>query len=230
MTTDTLTLDKTFERLLQERYSCRGFLSDPVPRATVDRILTLAQRTASWCNTQPWHVTILGGRAAQRFSKGITDWAAGGAAVVSDLPFPEAYEGKYLDRRRESGFRLYDSVGIPKGDRAASAKQALENFRLFGAPHVAIVTTDRKLGTYGAIDCGAYVSNFILAATALGLASIPQAAFAHHADFVRDHLNLPDDRLVVCGISFGFEDKTHPANGFRTRRAGIDEVAEFIDD
>lgn len=218
-----------FETLLGSRYSCRGFLPDPVPRATIERLLTLAQRTPSWCNTQPWHVTVLGGAAAKRFSDGLVDWAIQGAKVTSDLPFPEAYEGKYLDRRRESGFQLYESVGIQKGDRVASAKQALENFRLFNAPHVAIITTDRKLGTYGAIDCGAYVSNFTLAATSLGLASIPQAAFAHHSDFVREHLGLPEDRLVVCGISFGYEDKAHPANSFRTRRAGITEMADFIE-
>lgn len=229
MSTGTMALEKAFETLLETRYSCRSFLSDPVPRSAIERLLKLAQRTPSWCNTQPWQITILGGAAAKLFSTEITKWAIQGSKVKPDLPFPEAYEGKYLDRRRESGFQLYDSVGVQKGDRVASANQALQNFRFFGAPHVAIISTDRKLGTYGAIDCGAYVSNFALAATSMGLASIPQAAFAHHADFVREHLSLPEDRLVVCGISFGYEDKTHPANSFRTRRAELEEIAEFIE-
>ena len=34
------------EELLGERYSCRAFLPDQVPRPTIDRILTAAQRTA----------------------------------------------------------------------------------------------------------------------------------------------------------------------------------------
>jgi hypothetical protein len=55
-----------------------------------------------------------------------------------------------------------------RGDREAYAKQGLENYRLFGAPHVAIVTSDEALGTYGAVDCGAYVNNFLLAAQSLG--------------------------------------------------------------
>jgi hypothetical protein len=38
---------------------------------------------------------------------------------------------------------------------------------------VAIIHTDEPLG-YGAIDCGAYVSNFMLAAQALGLGTIPR--------------------------------------------------------
>ena len=32
--------------------------------------------------------------------------------------------------------------------------------------------------------------------------------------------------MVVCGISFGFADDGHPANGVRTNRA---DVAEAVD-
>ncbi|WP_313808616.1 nitroreductase [Sphingobium sp.] len=218
-----------FEDLLKARYSCRRFLPEAIGRTTIERILRIAQQTASWCNTQPWKMIILGGNAARDFSDGLYEWARAGALVKSDIEFPAAYEGVYRDRRRECGYQLYDSVGIGRDDRTASQAQALENFRLFGAPHVAIVTTDSKLGPYGALDCGAYVSNFVLAARSLGVASIAQAAFAHHADFVREHLGLPEDRLVVCGISFGLEDASHPANGFRTSRAPIADVVEFRD-
>lgn len=219
----------TFETLMGSRYSCRGFKAKPIERSTIERILTIAQRTPSWCNTQPWQILILSREAAKRFSAAVYDWSKNGAAFKPDIDFPAAYQGIYLDRRRECAYQLYQSVGIPPKDRAASQAQALENFKLFGAPHVAIVTTDRTLGPYGAVDCGAYVSNFVLAARALGVAAIAQAAFAHHADFVRAHFSLPDDRLVLCGISFGYEDPTHPANGFRTSRAPISEVATFLD-
>ena len=90
--------------------------------------------------------------------------------TTGDFPFPREYLGVYLERRRESGFQLYNSLGIARGDKAAYAKQALENYNFFGAPHVAIIHTDEALGVYGAIDCGAYVSNFMLAAQALGSA------------------------------------------------------------
>ena len=109
-------------------------------------------------------------------------------------------------RRRESGFQLYNTLGIPRGDKAAYAKQALENYNFFGAPHVAIIHTNEALGVYGAIDCGAYVSNFMLAAQALGLGTIPQAALARQSGLIRRHFNLAEDRRVVCGISFGFAD------------------------
>jgi nitroreductase len=216
------------ERLLGERYSCRAFKPDPVPRAVIERIVRVAQRTASWCNSQPWHATIISGAETERFRKRMYESAASGADAAPDFPWPREYLGVYLARRRESGFQLYDAMGIAKGDKVAAAKQALENFNFFGAPHVAIITTTEPLGVYGAVDCGAYVSNFMLAAQALGIGSIAQAALARRSDVVRDHLKLADDRRVVCGISFGYAKHDDVINSYRTSRAPLTEAVTFI--
>jgi len=218
------------EELLADRFSCRGFLPQPVPRATIERILTAAQKTASWCNSQPWRLEITSGAATQRFREAMYAAASSGRPNAGDFPFPREYRGIYLERRRESGFQLYNSLGIPRGDKAGYARQALENFNFFGAPHVAIVHTDEALGVYGAIDCGGYVTSFMLAAQALGVATIPQAALAFHSDTVRAHFGLSDDRPVVCGISFGFPDSTHKANSYRTNRAAVTDTARFFDE
>ena len=113
------------EELLSERYSCRAFRSDPVPRASIERILTAAQKTASWCNSQPWQVLIASGEAKERFRKLIYAEAASGAGDDHDFTPPREYLGVYLERRRESGFQLYNTLGIARGDKAAYAKQAL---------------------------------------------------------------------------------------------------------
>ena len=102
----------------------------------------------------------------ERFRKAIYATVSSGAPEDGDFPFPREYRGVYLERRRESGFQLYNTLGIARGDKAAYARQALENYNFFGAPHVAIIHTDEALGIYGAIDCGAYVGNFMLAAQA----------------------------------------------------------------
>jgi len=214
--------------LLAERYSCRGFLPQPVPRATIETILQIAQRTASWCNSQPWQLVITSGAATERFREALTDYAQK-HEPTPDYPFPAEYRGVYLERRRECGFQLYAAVGVKRGDREAGARQTMQNFRLFGAPHAAIVTTDAALGIYGAIDCGAYVNNFMLAAKGLGVASIAQAALARHPQFTREFFGLAEDRRIVCGISFGYEDPKHPANQFRTSRATLDAVVDWRD-
>ena len=220
---------QALERLLSRRFSCRGFLSAQVPQDTLDCILRLAQRTASWCNAQPWEIIVARGKATERFREVMLATAVSGTSAAPDLPWPREYRGVYQQRRRETGLALYESVGITNGDRAASARQGLENFRLFGAPHVAIVTTDEALGIYGAIDCGAYVANFMLAARSMGVASIAQAALASYGSIVRDHFGISPDRQIVCGISFGYADPSHPANNFRTTRADIEHTVRWMD-
>jgi nitroreductase len=221
---------QVLEELLGERYSCRAFKPEAVSRATIERILTTAQRTASWCNSQPWQVVIASGEARERFRKEIYAAVSSGTAVDGDFSFPREYRGVYLERRRESGFQLYNTLGIARGDKLAYAKQALENYNFFGAPHVAIIHTDEALGIYGAIDCGAYVGNFMLAAQALGLGTIAQAALARQSGLIRRHFGLGDDRRVVCGISFGFPDHDHKINSYRTSRAGISDAAVFVEE
>ncbi|GAC61519.1 putative nitroreductase [Gordonia sihwensis NBRC 108236] len=154
---------RVLEALLDSRWSCRGYQEGrQVPRADIERLLSIAQRSPSWCNTQPWQVIVTRGRG---------------------------------------------NGAIPRGsDRVGSAKQAMENFRLFGAPHVAIVTTDAVHDVYGAVDSGLYVSNFLLAARALGLGAIPQAALAMASPLIRSHFAIADDRKVLLGISFGYAD------------------------
>lgn len=213
--------------LLNERYSCRGYRPDPVPRATIDTILSLAQRSASWCNSQAWQVIVASHDATDRLRSELLEYIRSHPAQP-DFSWP-GYQGVYLERRRECGLQLYRATGVARGDQAAADRQRLENFRFFGAPHVALVTTDETLGTYGAIDCGAYVSNFMLAARATGVACIAQAALAAHPQFWRERVGLGSDRKVVCGISFGFEDPAHPANSFRTSRATLAQAIRWIE-
>lgn len=217
------------EDLLASRYSCRAYRPERVPRATIERILAAAQRTASWCNSQPWQILIASGAAKDAFRDAIHDAAASGAPEDGDFSFPREYRGVYQDRRRESGFQLYNTLGIVRGDKAAYARQAMENYNFFGAPHVAIVHSEEALGIYGAIDCGGYVNNFMLAAQALGVATVPQAALARYSGLIRRQFGLGDDRRVVCGVSFGFPDHDHKVNSYRTTRAQLPEVATFVE-
>lgn len=211
-------LHEALHRLLAERWTCRQFLPEPVPRHTIEQVLTLAQRTPSWCNTQPWHVVVTEGAATDRLRTRLLEHLRANPGEP-DFPFPAQYTGVYQERRRECGKQLYTSVGVERGDHEAAGRQMLRNFELFDAPHVAIITTEADLGVYGAIDCGLYLNSFLLAAQSLGLAAAPQAALAGYSGFLRDHFELPDTRRVVVGVSFGHPDTAHPANGFRTTRA-----------
>ena len=219
----------TLTEILRARHSCRGFRPDPVPDETITRIVATARHVPSWCNAQPWQLSITRGEGTDRLRAALLDAAQGGVPPKPDLDWPASYSGDYAERRRTCGFQLYDAVGIDKADRQGRAAQMLRNYQLFDAPHVAILTSPAELGAYGAMDCGGFVTAFTLAATALGVATIPQAAIAAYAPLLREHLGLGPDRLVLCAISFGFSDPDHPANGFRTDRAAPADIIAWED-
>lgn len=211
--------------LFAARHSCRAFRPDPVPRGVIEAILRTAQRVPSWCNAQPWKVTLTSGAETDRFRAALKEEAETGRPEP-DMEWPAGYSGEYLDRRRTCGWQLYEAVGVQKGDREGSARQMKENFTLFGAPHCAIISSPVELGPYGAIDCGGFVTGFTIAAQARGVASIAQAAVASFGPFLHRYFGIPDDRLILCAISFGYADADHPANAFRTERA---DLAQFVD-
>ncbi|CUJ85486.1 putative oxidoreductase [Ruegeria denitrificans] len=214
-------------RLLASRYSCRAFRPNPVPKDQIEQILTSAARVPSWCNAQPWHVSVTSGAETERFRAAMQAEAAAGTPCP-DIPFPTSYSGVYQDRRRACGWALYQAVGVKRGDRSASTQQMIQNFSLFGAPHCAIVSSPTELGAYGALDCGGFITAFSLAAQALGIATIPQAALATYSPFLRRYFDIPEDRLILCAISFGYADTDHPANGFRTDRADLSEIVNWV--
>lgn len=216
----------TLKQLLEARYSCRAFRPDPVPRADIEKIVTAARLVPSWCNAQPWQVTVTAPEATERFRVALKGAAENGSATP-DLAWPDGYPGVYGDRRRTCGWQLYDAMGVEKGDRAASAAQMMRNFDLFDAPHVALVSSPRALGGYGAMDIGGFVTAFTLAARALGVDSIAQAAVASYPDVARECFEIDADRMILCAISFGYADPDHPANSFRTTRANVADVMEW---
>jgi len=194
----------------------------------IEQILTTARRVPSWCNAQPWKIALTSGAETIRFRTALQAEVATGTPKP-DMPFPSKYTGVYQERRRTTGWQLYEAVGVEKGDRVGSAAQMMENFALFGAPHCAILSTPVDLAPYGAIDCGSFVTGFTLAAEANGVASIAQAAVATYGPFLHRYFDIPDDQLILCAISFGYEDTDHPANSFRTNRADPDIFVDWRD-
>ncbi len=59
--TESIVVDTSLEALLDARISCRAYEDRQVPREVIEEILRLAQKTPSWCNTQPWQVAITEG-------------------------------------------------------------------------------------------------------------------------------------------------------------------------
>ncbi|KGC07197.1 nitroreductase [Burkholderia multivorans] len=216
------------DRLTSGRSTCRAYRHTALDRELIRSIVGMAGRSASWCNVQPWQLVVTETpESTERFRQALMQRVAAHPDNESDLPFPPSYEGIYRERRRGAGLALYSALGIGPKDSERSAEQALRNFRLFDAPHVAIVTVPAELGPYALVDAGGFVSSFLIAAYAHGVATTPQGALARHAHFVREYFDIPDTQHMICGISFGYAEDAHPVNQFRTTRAAVDDLLRF---
>lgn len=134
-------------KLLSVRFSCRGFRPAPVPHALIQRLLTIAQLTPSWCNSQAWQVAVTEGAGTERFRRALFAHASAnaGAAPQYDFSGPQ-YAGVYQERRREVGWQLYESVGVSGEIESAPAAR---RSRIFGCSGRRMSPSSPPTGTWG---------------------------------------------------------------------------------
>jgi nitroreductase len=209
------------------RRSVRGYLDRPVPRSTMETILTAAARAPSGNNTQPWHVHVLTGAAKTRLTAAIL--AAGGNPMPEYPYYPERWAEPYLTRRRTLGWNLYGLLGIARGDREAARAWHDRNYAFFGAPVGMVFTLDRDLGRGAWLDLGMFLQNVMTAARGLGLDSCPQAALAHPHEIVRRELSVPAQQIVVCGMALGWADPDAVPNRLVSQREPLAGWATFAE-
>ena len=221
---------------ITSRRSVRAFLPTPVPRTTIEQILSVAARAPSGVNTQPWKVTVLTGAAKDALSTKIlaahdANFAAGstGADVGEYDYYPTEWVPPYIDRRRKIGWDLYGLLGIGKGDKARMHAQHGRNYRFFDAPVGLIFTIDRILRQGSWLDYGMFLQNIMVAARARGLDTCPQAAFIGFYNVIEEHLALPRTEMVVCGMSLGWADESAPENQLVTEREPVSGFTRFLE-
>ena len=208
---------------LRSRQSGRAFLDTPVPLTTLTELLELARWSPSGSNIQPWQVHALTDAPLRALLAEVNQ-----AMITAPPPEQEyAYYASplpepYLSRRRENGWGLYGHLGIGKGDRAASAAQALRNFVFFDAPVGLFFFIDAGLARGSWLDYGMFLQSFMLAAREKGLHTCPQAAWLPYHALVRQHCGVGTDRTLVCGMALGHLDEAAQVNGFRTPRLPVD--------
>jgi nitroreductase len=221
---------------IASRRSVRAFLPTPVPRQTIEDILAVASRAPSGVNTQPWKVTVLTGQAKASLSRQIlaahdANAAAGstGADIGEYAYYPTEWISPYIERRRKIGWDLYGLLGIAKGDKARMHAQHGRNYVFFDAPVGLIFTIDRILRQGSWLDYGMFLENIMTAARGRGLDTCPQAAFIGFHQIIAEHLALPANEMVVCGMSLGYADNDAPENRLVTERAPVSAFTRFVD-
>jgi nitroreductase len=225
----------TVEEALLTRRSVRAFLPTPVPRAQVEHLLALAARSASNSNCQPWQVHVLTGSAKRRLTEAL--WTAldrEGRVAECEYPYQPTADGwhePFHTRRRNFGDGLYRrTLGVEAQDTVARMAHHRRNYDFFGAPVGLILTVSRRPLAGGLIDAGLFLQALMLAARHAGLDTCAQASFIDLYPVLRRHLDIPDDHLVVCGLSLGYADRDHPLSRLHTPREPVAEFTTFYAD
>ncbi len=202
------------------RRSVRGFLHTPVDPTLLHDLAVKASRAATGGNLQPWHIAVVQGEPMARLKEIMADRIATG---VTETPaydiYPKDLTAPYRDRRYAVGEAMYAHLGIPRDDKPARQKWFARNFEFFGAPAAYFCTVDKRMGPPQWSDLGMYLQNLMLLAVEAGLATCPQECWAMYPETVGRFLDMPEDRMLFCGMAIGYEDKSVPANALRTERA-----------
>lgn len=229
----TTTMD--VEEALNSRRSVRAFLPTTIPRTEVERLLALAAKSASNSNSQPWQVHVLTGDAKAALTSALLQAHDNdGRAADNEYsyqPRPEEWTEPFRSRRREFGELLYgQTLGIASQDLTGRLAHHRRNYDFFGAPVGMFLTVSRNSLGGGLIDAGLFLQSLMLAARASGLDTCTQASFIDFHPVLRRHLSIPDDQVIVCGLSLGFADPLHQLSRLSTSREAVKDFTTFYAD
>lgn len=214
-----------FDAVVLRRHSTRMFLPDkPVPTELLHEALTLAMRAPSNSNVQPWRLFLASGARRERLGAAL-------AREVRTTPPPSlGLPDSHSHLRRQLGALLYGAMGVARDDDVGRWNAQLRNWDFFHAPVAGIVCMHRDLGLPDAIGVGMFLQTLLLALAERGLDTCVQVSTALYPQVVREHLDIPEELTVLCGICIGYGDPAFPANSINTPRNPLAENVDFLED
>jgi len=218
-----------FDDVILGRRSIRGYKPDPVPRALIEEILTLAMRAPSSMNTQPWNFYVLTVEPLDRIRAGNTERNLDGIPHSREFRTGEAFEGHHRERQIGVAKQLFSAMGIARDDKDARQDWVLRGFRQFDAPVCVIVTYDKVLSTSDdtPFDCGAVTTALVNAAWSRGLGAVINSQGIMQSPVVREHAGIAEDQVIMKSIALGWPDHSFPANAVVSERKTVQEAAVF---
>ncbi len=216
---------------IRDRISTRAYLDKPVSKETIIQILDVARWSPSGTNTQPWKVAVVEGTTKQAITDALLDAQKKGVKPNPDYDYyPTEWVEPFKARRFECGMALYKALEIGREDKEKRVEAALANYRFFGAPATLFFFIDKVMRQGSWFDMGMFLQSVMLAAHEQGLGSCPQASTSDYPDLVRDILGVSGDQYsLICGLSLGYPNDSHPVNQYRTSREEVDTFTTWFD-
>jgi len=220
--------------VIRQRKSIRGFKPDTVPEETLREIMEVALRAPSWANTQPWEFAIVRGAKLEEIRQSFVEKAQATEPTNPDVAAPTGFPEPFDSRRRTVGRKLFEIMDIGREDREKRAWWGLQGLKLFEAPTVIYIYTERAfysqeggLNVWPVFDCGLVAQNIMLLAVEFGLGTIPAIQAVMYPDVLRNVLGIPDTKLIVLGIAIGYPDPESPTGRFNSEREPLDTVSRW---
>ena len=102
----------TFDEVVMGRRSIRGYKPDPVPRALIEEIITLASRAPSSMNSQPWNFTVVTGEPLDAIRRGNSERMLAGVPQSREFRTGNAFVGAHRERQVDVAKQLFGAMGI----------------------------------------------------------------------------------------------------------------------
>ncbi len=217
----------SIEQILQQRSSCRSFTKQEISPELLQQIFSAAQQSPSNCNVQPWQVLVVSGKKKDELKNKLIQNVMQQQKPNPDFNWNVAYIGEHRDRQFGAANALYSAMDIGREEKQKRQMAMLRNWAFFDAPHVAIFTLDKYLDIMGAVDMGIYAQTLSLLLQEQGISSCMQGALGQFPGPIRDMFELPEERGILFGMSFGYADDEANVNKARTDRAELGDSVIF---
>lgn len=221
----------TVTQAVRTRRSVRAFLDRDVPRPLIEEVLSLAARSPSGGNLQPWRLYVLANDAMGSFKAMMHERIA--QAPEGELPleyeiYPSNLPEPYRTWRYDIGERMYGAIGVGREDKAGRRRQFARNYEFFGAPVGLLCFIDRGMGPPQWADLGMYLQTVMLLLRERGLNSCAQECWALYHQSIRAFVAAPQEWMLFCGMAVGYVDPTAPINAVESPRMKFDDFARWI--
>lgn len=210
---------------VQRRKSVRAFLSDPVDDALLRDLLERSSRAPSGGNVQPWRIYVVNG---QRRDDLLAFLEGRGLDTPEYDVYPANLWEPYRTNRFSLGEAMYETMGIPREDKAARFAHMARNHTFFDAPCGIFCFIDRGMGPPQWSDLGMFLQTFMLLCQEAGLDTCPQEAWATYGPSIAEFVGAPDNEMMFCGVAVGTADWDKPVNSLESDRMPVDDWCRWV--
>lgn len=213
-----------FNEVMEKRHSSRDFKKEEIiDEETLREIIKVAGLSPSWENSQPWNVYIATGENLEEIRK---DWIAeNDKKIKGSADMNPGHRTNFSERGQKNMADFMEDIGIFREDEELEYFFHVQHI-LFNSPAVVYLTLPKNYTKWSVYDLGGFGMSILLAATNLGIDSIPAYELVKYPYIIRDHLPVPEDEDIIMGIALGYEtdDKI---NEYESSRLDLDEILKI---